>query len=415
MRIFARILTLLVGISLALAAGAFAVYYIYPQAPDAYSDSADHVNLSKKGIYHILLAGLDEDKENTDTLLLIQFHAESKDVRILSIPRDTMSHVFDRENMKINAAYNVVQPPDIHRTIEEVEMLTSLKIDRHMITSFKAVEDVVDALGGIDINVPQDMSYEDPYQDLVINIKAGDQVLDGEESVHFLRFRSGYLQGDLGRVKAQQLFFEAFFDTLLKPSNIPKIPELIRILDKETESDMSLSEMAWFAKQSRGITKDQLKLFILPGRAEYVNDISYYIPAQGNLLAMLNKEFNPLDKRILPEDLSLVPLSLEIIPDTGYGTENTGLSDGDFLFDPFTGLPMEEEHRIPLYPNEPEAGPSTGAYYGYPGAYIPPPEQNTGQDSRGHTIEYIPAPQPTPEPEPEPGPPIAQPIDPAPA
>lgn len=413
MRTFLRILATLLTLTLLLGLGVLALYFFYPNAPEPETTDVEQVTLSEKGIYHILLAGLDENHENTDTLLLLQFHAESKEVRILSIPRDTMSHVDDRDIKRINAAYNVVEPPDIDRTIEEVEMLTSLVIDRYVITSFTAVEEIVDALGGVKVDVPQDMVYEDPYQDLSINIKAGEQVLDGEESVHFLRYRSGYLEGDLGRVKAQQIFFKAFFDTLLKPSNLTKIPELTQIIHDETETDMTLAEMVWFAKHSQGMDPDEgLSLFILPGRAEYIDEVSYYIPAQDLLLAMLNKEFNPLDKQILAEDLDLVPYATEVVADTGYGTDNTSLQATDPSQGSVAVDPAEEDHRLPLYPNEPAPGPSTGADYGYAGAYTPPAEQTTGQDARDSSTQTLPAPSADPTPEVAQEIPVAQPIDP---
>lgn len=410
MRTLLRILGIFFGIGIVLAVGVMAFYFFYPNAPQTTTQDLDQVALSEKGIYHILLAGLDEEKTNTDTLLLVQFHAETKEARILSIPRDTMSNVYDREVQRINAAYNVIEPPDIDRTIEEVEMLTSLNIDRYVLTSFTAVEEIIDALGGIKIDVPHDMIYEDPYQDLSINIRQGRQTLDGEEAVHFLRYRSGYMEGDLGRVKTQQLFFQAFFDTLLEPSSLTKVPDLVQIINDETETDMTAAEMLWFAKQAKDMdTKDSLSLFILPGRAEYINEISYYIPSLTNLLEMLNKEFNPLDKAITAKDLNLVPYAAEVIADTGYGTENTGLRE----FDHTEGLgpsPFAGGEDWASYPYTSGHQPT----YTEPTPYSPPSPANSGPTPSQSEPQPAPSPAPAPAPAPAPQPPMAQPVDPPP-
>lgn len=394
MRTFSRIMAVLLAIVVILGGSVLAIYHFLPQAPEL---SEKNANLNSENTYNILFCGLDEEGKNTDTILLVSFDAAKKKAKILSIPRDTMSNV-DRDLKRINAAYGEEDPVDIKRTIEEIHMLTNLSVDRYAITTFDTFEKLIDALGGVEFDVPQDMKYEDPYQNLKIDLKAGKQTLSGKESIQFLRYRSGYLEGDIGRVKAQQTFYKAFFDELMDPSNITKIPALAKIFTENLDTNLDVPEILWFAKQGKDLDLNQdLKMFILPGRAEYVGEVSYYIPSQESLLKMLNKEFFTL-KSITARDLDLVPEAATIVADTGYGTDNDHFRDGDHL-----DSSQVAEDRTSLYEDKPNAGNLQGNY-GYNGAYVPPAETNTGQAARGYDTQTYPV---TPAPAPNQGTPTS--------
>lgn len=416
MRTLIRIVATILTIATVLAVSAFALYYFVPQPPENDS-AANGVGLNAEDTYNILFCGLDESGENTDTILLISFDAKNTEAKILSIPRDTMSNA-DRVPQKINAAYSDGRPENIEKTKKEVEMLTGLRIHRYAVSTFDAFANLIDALGGVEIDVPADMYYEDPYQDLKIDIKAGRQVLDGEHAVHFLRYRDTYLEGDIGRVKAQQLFYQALINELSKPSNVTKLPELAEVFEKDLHTDLSLPELLWFAKKSKGFdTENNLKMFILPGSPQYVGEISYYIPALTNILNMINNEFTPPGVKIQAEDLNLVPEAVHIIADTGYGTNNDDLK----YTDPASPEWQEEIGIEPLYPPAQAPQYTTDANYGYGTAYVPPPEDNTGQSTRGYTThvttEQVPTYTPPAEQPPAPAPapadslPVATPVE----
>lgn len=376
LKFFSRLIIILV-LALAVVAGAgFAAYHFLPTAPTS-SDSTVDEDVLKDDTYNILLCGVDGKHENADTIVLASFNTEKKTLKLLSIPRDTMSNVDNRDIVKINGSYSVDHKGNIEQTIHEVEMLTGLPIDRYAITTFEGFEQAIDAIGGVEMDVPYDLQYSDPYQDLEINIKAGEQVLDGEHALQFVRFRSGYATGDIGRIGAQQLFFEALGNELLSASIITKVPALAKVVSEEMETDLTVSEMIWFFKQAQGMSADSIEMFILPGSPEYIGELSYYIPSESGILELINKEFMKDGKQLEASDLDLVDFASSV-EDTTSGEdllENAGMVDNGY-------------DTNGSYVGSGEGGTT---YEGYGGAYVPPAETNTGNDYRGTTTETVPS------------------------
>lgn len=307
---------------LAVFAGlAIAAYTFLPKAPS--EAPVDEDPLSSDESYNILLCGTDGTLENADVMVLVTFDAAKGQVKLLSLPRDTMSRT-DRGIPKLNAAYSHHHLADIKQTKKEITMLTGLAIDRYVVTTFEGFEAAIDALGGVPMNVPNDLYYLDPYQDLEINIKAGDQVLNGKKALGFVRYRAGYAGGDLSRIQAQQIFFKALAKTLINPATLPKLPALANVVSKDMDTDMSLSEMLWFGKQLRHIdlAGDQLKMFMLPGSPDYIDEISYYIPSREGIINMLNKEY-PKGTPWTGNELSLVDYAYQTPVSYGYGSDQT--------------------------------------------------------------------------------------------
>ena len=167
------------------------------------------------GMVNILLLGVDEGGNRSDTIMLVSLNGKTNKVNILSIPRDTRVPV-GRGYQKINAAIgigkqevakgNLQEPEEL--SVEKVKMLTGLPIHYFMSIDFDGFKEVIDVLGGVDFEVPFNMVYDDPVQNLHINLKAGMQHLDGEAAHDFVRFRQGnpghkgYATGDLGRIEA---------------------------------------------------------------------------------------------------------------------------------------------------------------------------------------------------------------------
>ncbi len=380
MKTFVKILIGILVI-LGIAAGvAFSAYHFYLQPPAPTPGEKEEDTLDGNRKYNILCCGVDESRENADTIILATFDPETQDLKLLSLPRDTMSNV-ERTIKKLNASYSDDHPGDIEQTMKEVKMLTGLKVDRYVVTTFDGFKKAIDALGGVRMDVPEDLYYIDPYQDLEININAGEQILDGSKALQFVRYRSGYSEGDLGRIKAQQLFFEALGHTLLNPANVTKIPALAEVVRDEMDTDMSMSEMLWFAKQMKGMDlKKNVSMYMLPGYPDYVDELSYFIPDEAGIVNMLNKEYAKKEPWVA-EDLDLVPLAKEVHATFGYGS-------GDAA-NPPTVIESEEPltgEEVPVPSPQPD--------YGYGGAYTPPGETNTNQPARGYTTV---GPQPAPQ------------------
>ena len=384
LKFFRRLVLILVAALVLVGGTAVAAYHLLPTAPDSTDSTIDDSALEKDDTYNILLCGVDEKHENADTIVIASFDDKKKTVHLLSIPRDTMSNV-ERGIQKINASYSVDHIGNIEQTIKEVEMVTAIPIDRYAITTFDGFKEAIDALGGVEMYVPQDLQYSDPWQDLEIDLKEGNQVLDGDHALQFVRYRSGYAEGDLGRIKAQQLFFHALSETLLAPSNVTKIPALAKIISNEMETDLTIPEMMWFAKEVQGMDPDSIEMFMLPGTPDYVDDISYYIPSEKGIIDLINKEFNTSSRLITANDLDLV--------DMAKYAENTANQDDESTSDEDNDAASGTANDSGLYATNdsyPSSSASGSTYSGSGGYYTPGYETNTGQSARSYTTTTTP-------------------------
>lgn len=373
LKFFSR-LAIIIVFALSVVAGVgVTAYYFLPTAPSSSDSSIANESSLKDDTYNILLCGVDESHENADTIVLASFDTKAKTLRLLSIPRDTMSNE-ERPIQKINASYSVDYEGNIEQTIREVEKVTALPIDRYAITTFEGFEEAIDAIGGVEMYVPMDLEYSDPYQDLEINLKEGDQVLDGKHALQFVRFRSGYATGDIGRIGAQQLFFAALADTFLDKSIVTKVPSLAKVVSENMETDLTISEMIWFFKQAQGMSKDSIEMFILPGTPDYYDGLSYYIPSESGIIELINSKFMKGSKRIGPKDLDLV--------DIASSTDDTSNETNTYGEDIESGYDNNGSYI--------GSGQGGSTYEGSNGAYVPPTEQSTGNDYRDTTTETIP-------------------------
>lgn len=373
LKFFSR-LAIIIVFALSVVAGVgVAAYYFLPTAPSSSDSSIANESSLKDDTYNILLCGVDESHENADTIVLASFDTKAKTLRLLSIPRDTMSNE-ERPIQKINASYSVDYEGNIEQTIREVEKVTALPIDRYAITTFEGFEEAIDAIGGVEMYVPMDLEYSDPYQDLEINLKEGDQILDGKHALQFVRFRSGYATGDIGRIGAQQLFFAALADTFLDKSIVTKVPSLAKVVSENMETDLTISEMIWFFKQAQGMSKDSIEMFILPGTPDYYDGLSYYIPSESGIIELINSKFMKGSKRIGPKDLDLVDIA-----SSTDDTSNEANTYGEYIE---SGYDNNGSYI--------GSGQGGSTYEGSNGAYVPPTEQSTGNDYRDTTTETIP-------------------------
>ncbi len=245
---------------------------------------------------NVLLMATDEDGTRTDTLMLCSFDKSTKAISIISIPRDTYVTVSDenydimnedypqpgRQSMKINAVHHFAGDKDAVRlTKNEVSRLVDADIDYYVKVDFDAFRYIIDSLGGIDFYVPQNMTYSDPYQDLYINLKEGQQVLNGEQAEHLLRYRSGYATADIGRIEVQQDFMKAFISQTLSKGTILTNPKvyLDAIFKYDfLETDMTASDIATYAFLAGGIDIDSVQTMTLPGGPAMRGGQSVYLP-----------------------------------------------------------------------------------------------------------------------------------------
>ena len=240
-----------------------------------------------KNRVNILLLGINGNL--TDTIMLASFDMDAKHVDLISIPRDTYYHRegynSEGEN-KINAAYRG-DPVNTAKAVSEV--LLGMPINYYTVIEYDGVETIVDSMGGVPMDIEFNMKYSDPYDDppLVINIPKGHQVLDGEHAVQFLRYRHGYLEGDIGRVKAQQEFMKSAFKQCLGF----QLPKIAKTVFDNVESDITLGKATKLATNAMGISGEDIETYMLP--ATPLPDPPYYvIPDAEGTAEMINQIYS---------------------------------------------------------------------------------------------------------------------------
>ena len=231
---------------------------------------------------NILFLGVDDNgnKDNpwsgtrTDTILLLNIDPRSKSVNAISIPRDSKVYLPHRHGVnKINAAHAI---GGIDMTVETVEDTFGVKVDKYIMVHDNAVKNIIDTMGGIDIYVEKPMHYNDYAGKLHINFDKGNQHLNGQQAVEYLRFRHDAL-GDIGRTQRQQWFMRGMLKTLKSPETIVKIPDIVSIAKKYVKTNMSLYEMSQYAAMARHIDMDKIEIATLPGAPNEKGYISYWI------------------------------------------------------------------------------------------------------------------------------------------
>ncbi|MDD6736058.1 MAG: LCP family protein [Clostridiales bacterium] len=245
------------------------------------------------GVINILVAGLDKSESLTDTIMVASYDLDNDKINILSVPRDTRMYIGSRYQ-KINAAYSISKngkKNGIKGTIEAVTRLTGIPINYYIEFTCSAFRETIDALGGVDFEVPQNMNYDDPTQDLHIHLTKGFQHLDGDKAEQLVRFRR-YPMGDIDRVSVQQSFLKAVAEQKINASIISKIPDLYKVLTKEVKTNFTLSEVSRYAINVQDLTSENISMYSLPGTANGTDyGSSYWIPNMTELASLIEGTF----------------------------------------------------------------------------------------------------------------------------
>lgn len=238
-------------------------------------------NLSREpGHSTILLAGTDESGDRTDTIMLLSLDRGAGQLRLLSIPRDTYAP--DYGGYKINAAYGAGGggTAGMEELMWAVERTIGFAPDGYLLVDLDAFVKTVDLLGGLDFNVPVDMIYDDDTQNLHIDLRAGEQHLDGEQVMGMVRFRAGYANADIGRTEVQRNFLKAALRQWLRPANLQKLPELWRVYKENMLSDLSFRNYLWITRVLVKTQQGDMTAEVLPGWADMVDGSSVYMMDQ---------------------------------------------------------------------------------------------------------------------------------------
>ncbi len=297
-RLIRRIITAVIISSLMIFAAFAGVYvakiYTTPYSgivSDFNSDTLEHVQITREKC-NILIMGTDKEGLRTDVMMLAQIDPKNKKAIVMSIPRDT--------RVKYAGGYHKIT--EVHAVgmrkgeygseaaIKAVKDLTGIPIHHFVKINFAAFRDSIDALGGVDFDVPQRMKYKDPYQDLYIDLQPGMQHLDGDKSEQLVRFRR-YRNGDLDRIKVQQDFLHALAEQKLQLKYVGRIDDVYSIVIKNMESSMSPSNFVDCGRGLLSIGKENIITVTMPCTPKDIGGLSYVIADEEALKELVRTSF----------------------------------------------------------------------------------------------------------------------------
>ena len=269
------------------------------------ADPAVPVNARREYCYTILVSGLDDDNGGSDTNILVSFDQPNKKISLVSLPRDTLLH-HDWASNKLNYAY---AKGGTELLQEEIENLLGIPVDFYVTVNLKGFISLVDQIGGVDFDVPVDMDYDDPYQDLHIHYSKGMQHLNGQQAMEVVRWRknndgSGYATADIGRIDTQQAFLKVVAQQLLKIDNIPA---MAKVFFKYVKTDLTTGNLVWLGTEALSMGMDAVSFHTIPGDGSgFYKKESVYVVNPEETLTLVNESLNPYREPITLEDMDIL-------------------------------------------------------------------------------------------------------------
>lgn len=260
------------------------------------TDGNDSVKFEKKDIISALVCGVNDNL--SDTIIYIRYNVKTGKIAMMSIPRDTYVVNDYCIGNKINSIY---RGKNVEPLIEEIEEMLNVKIDYYLFFEADMLRDMVDTIGGVEIDVAMRMKYDDPTQDLHIDLYPGLQVLNGEKAEQYVRFRSnndytvGYEMGDVDRTKVQQEFIKKFIKTALSANNLLKADQLVNIAGKNTNTNITVREALKYVSDLPNIDFENIYSTTLPSTPKYINGLSYVIALEEEARKEIKDNFLSLD------------------------------------------------------------------------------------------------------------------------
>ena len=257
----------------------------------------------------VLLMGVSTDQEGvalTDTIIVASYNPNTQKAALLSIPRDSFTGTNTKRAVasdKINAIYNITRDPT--KTLEAVNKLTGLDLQYYAIVQTEALIELIDAIGPIEYNVPIDMNYDDPTQDLHIHFEEGLQEIDGESAEELLRFRKNndgtsfpeeYGDNDIGRMRNQREFITAVVEQTVKLENITKLGTIIDIASRNLITNLDIKILKDYLPYAVEFSTENLQTASLPGTVpdlSRTNNVSIYVVDKEETALLVKQLFFP--------------------------------------------------------------------------------------------------------------------------
>ena len=260
----------------------------------------------KTGASTILIAGTDDGGTRTDTMMLVYVNAVSGELNLISIPRDTLVNA-SYNVPKLNSCYGVNGGGEegMEALMDKVEAIIGFRPDGYVLTNLDAFVDLVDLMGGVEFDVPQDMYYNDPSQNLYIDLKAGVQTLNGEQAMGLVRYRSGYALADIQRTSVQRDFVSAAIDQWISFKNIPRIGPALALVQSSLTTDLSTGNLLWLAGAMLRADPENMVTELMPGSSGPWNGGSYYMLDPNGVAEAVNAYCNPYKQEVNAADLQI--------------------------------------------------------------------------------------------------------------
>lgn len=296
------IFTLFVGMLIA----GIGLVYIYKTTPkdirDSFVDTFNFVTNPGQTVFgsndsiNILCLGLDYNytsegiifskNARTDTIFVVNVNKNGK-INILSVPRDMRVEIPGYGMDKANAAYALGEEPLAQQTIED---FLGIKIDYYAIIRIKGTKELIDALGGITVDVEKDINYDDNWGHTHIHLKKGPQKLSGEEAVGYSRFRYDE-EGDRGRIRRQHHVLKALVQQLKDPRNITKVGEITKVIKNNIETSFTVTQLIDLTRLYKKFNAANVHTDKLEGFDEDIGGISYMVPDENDKQIKVNRMF----------------------------------------------------------------------------------------------------------------------------
>lgn len=278
-----------------LAAIVAAVFLIF-QPPR----SEDSIGSRKLDTATVLICGTDEDGTRTDTMMLLYLSGTERQASLLSLPRDSYTITSSGNAAKLNSAYgrNGTGAEGMEALLDYVQDIIGYRPDGYILVDFTLVPQIVDIMGGVDVDVPMDMSVSG------ISLKEGYQHLNGEQVLTLLRYRKGYATADLARVEVQRTVLKACIEQWLSADHLKDALDAVSLLENGSISSLSTNNYLWMARTLL-MGMGNFRNDTLPGYADYRGGVSYYILNKSEIADLINEAYNPYKVTIGASDLNI--------------------------------------------------------------------------------------------------------------
>ena len=302
---------------------------------------------SNPNMYTFLVVGFDQVAYHTDTIMVGSLNTETHEIYVYSIPRDTLMNISGgtkkinelvlrgRNSCDSSASEEEKMQAGIDRMLEGIRDLLGFDVDVYAAVDLEAFVKLIDAIGGVDYDVPVDMHYSDPSQGLVIDLDAGPQHLTGEQAVGVMRFRSGYATADIGRIDTQQDFLMSIASQFLSLGNIPKLGEFMSIFEEYVFTNMDTSNLAFFARQFLKCSSEDIHFATVPANYnDAIKGLSYVSINITDWLAEVNAHLNPYSEPVTEANVNILTHSFT----SGFYSTTGSIAGGVDSFTDYTYL-----------------------------------------------------------------------------